>query len=376
MVRAHHHRRALPQPPLAQRVEHLAQPVVDHAELGPVVGPDLPALPLAQPPGADRADVIRRPDQQLALPLGVVAPRPGLGRVERLVGIELVDEEHERRATRARSRRAVAQPRRRRPHRLRTRIVRLGAEERPGAVIGTIPGVGPSQPVPPEPPAATCRQRGRADGARVGVGPPRIALVPAHVVPGAEVGVVVLAADLEEVRMIRDQHRRHARPPELRRDGLLPDLYGAPGSPEEVERSAQDVVARRHARQRAGDMGREADRPLAGEPVEVRRLELRPAVAAEHVTVEAVEQQHDDIARPTARLRIARRRRARIGTGGHGVMVRRSRVNAARGRAAACRCRPRPGRRRGGAAPAGSGPPRAARRRRPPPAAPRSGRRR
>ena len=98
MVRAHDDRRALPQPPLAQRVEHLAHPVVDHAQLGAVVGPDLPALPLAQPPRPDGPDVIRRPDQQLAIPPGVVAPGPGLGRVERLVRVELVHEEHEGRA--------------------------------------------------------------------------------------------------------------------------------------------------------------------------------------------------------------------------------------------------------------------------------------
>ena len=66
-------------------------------------------------------------------------------------------------------------------------------------------------------------------------------------------------------------------------------------------------------------MGREADRPLAGEPVEVRRLELGAAVAAEHVAVEAVEQQHDDIARATARLCIARYGRPSIARYGRGA---------------------------------------------------------
>ena len=60
-------------------------------------------------------------------------------------------------------------------------------------------------------------------------------------------------------------------------------------------------MARRHAGKRPGDVRRETDRPLAGEAVEMRRLELGAAVATQHVAVEAVEQQHDDIARPTAR---------------------------------------------------------------------------
>ena len=361
-------------PRALERVEHLAHPVVDHAELRTVIGPDLPALPLGQSPGTDGTDVIGGPDQQLAVPVGVVAPGPGLGRVEGLVRVELVDEEHEGRSPRPRH--AVAQPPGRGTHRLRPRIVRLGAEERPGAVVRPVPGVRPPQAIPPEPPAATGRHRRRADGARVGVRPPRVTLVPAHVVPRAEVRVVVLAPHLEEMRMVRHEHGRHARPSEPLGDGLLPDLYGAPGTPEEVERAAQDVVARRHARQRTGDMGREADGALAGEPVEVRRLELGPAVAAEHVAVEAVEQQHDDIARTTAGLCIEPFGRRCIGTDGHGLMVRPSRVNGVRDRAGACRCTPRPGRRRGAAMPNGSVPPRAARCRRPPPAAPRSGRRR
>ena len=312
MVRADDDSGALPQPPLAQRVEHLAHPVVDHAELRSVVGADVPSLPLAQPSRPDGADVIRGPDEQLALPPRVVAAGPRRGRVEGLVRVELVDEEQEGRVVR----RTFAQPARRRLHRLGPRVVRLGAEERPRQVVGTIPRLRPTQAIPPEPPAAPGRKRRRPDEARVGVGPPGIALVPAHVVPGAEVGVVVLAAHLEEVRMVRHQHGRHTGPTEMARDGLLPDLYGPPRSPEEVERAAQDVVARRHAGQRARDVRREADGALAGKPVEVGRVELRAAVAAEQVPVEAVQQEDDGIARPTAR-RLAPRLPPRPPPAGH-----------------------------------------------------------
>ena len=295
MVRADDHRRRLPQSPLRQRREHLADPVVDHGQLGAVVGPQLLPLAGAQAPGPHRADVVGRPDQQLALPAGVVTPRPRRRRVERLVRVELVHEEQEGRRPGVRRRRPPAQPVGRRAHHPRPWEVQLLAEERPRAVVGPVERARPTEPVPPEPAAAPRRQRGRADVARVAVGAPRVALVPAHVVPRREVGVVVLTPGLEEVRVIRHQHGGYAGPPQLRRDRLLPHLDGAPRPPQEVERTTQDVVARRHARQRARHMRREADGPLGGEAVEVGRLELGPPVAPEHVAVQAVEQQHDQV---------------------------------------------------------------------------------
>ena len=50
-------------------------------------------------------------------------------------------------------------------------------------------------------------QHRRADPRRVGRGAPGVALVPPLVAPGVEVAVVVLATGLEEVGMVRDQHR-------------------------------------------------------------------------------------------------------------------------------------------------------------------------
>ena len=64
----------------------------------------------------------------------------------------------------------------------------------------------------------------------------------------------------------------------------------------EIERAAQNVVARRHARQGAGVVAVESHR-AGGEPVEIGRLELGSAVRAQHVPVKAVEQDDDDISR-------------------------------------------------------------------------------
>ena len=65
-----------------------------------------------------------------------------------------------------------------------------------------------------------------------------------------------------------------------RGDRLLPQLDRSPRPPEEVERADEDVVARRHARQRTGVVLREAH-ARAREAIEVRRVELVAAVAAE-----------------------------------------------------------------------------------------------
>ena len=76
VVGAHDHCGAVPQVAVGQCREDLADPVVDHAELGAVVGPDVPPLALAQAPRRHRADVVGRPDEELALPVRVVAAAP------------------------------------------------------------------------------------------------------------------------------------------------------------------------------------------------------------------------------------------------------------------------------------------------------------
>jgi hypothetical protein len=120
--------------------------------------------------------------------------------------------------------------------------------------------------------------------------------VPALIEPGVEVGVVVLAAGFEEVRVVRDEHGGDAAFAQRPRDGVLPDLYRPPGPPQEVQRPDQDVVAGRHARQRSGMVAGESQ-SLFGEAVDVRGCELRAAVCLEQVPVKAVEKNDNEVLR-------------------------------------------------------------------------------
>ena len=119
---------------------------------------------------------------------------------------------------------------------------------------------------------------------------------PRCVPPGVEVGVVVLPAGLEEMRMVRGQHGGDARRAQGPGDVVLPDLDRAPGAPGEVEGSDEDVVARRHARQRTGVVLREA-KCLLGEAGDVGGGELAAAVGLEHLPVQAVQQDDHQVLR-------------------------------------------------------------------------------
>ena len=74
-----------------------------------------------------------------------------------------------------------------------------------------------------------------------------IAFVAALVVPGAEVRVVVLAAQLEKVRVVRYQLRDHPGAMEVVGNRVFPDFDGTPGPPEKVQSAAKDVVTGWHA---------------------------------------------------------------------------------------------------------------------------------
>ena len=114
------------------------------------------------------------------------------------------------------------------------------------------------------------------------------------VLPGHEVGVVVLAADFEQVRVVRDEHRGDARLPHRHRDRVLPDLDRAPRPPEEVHCAAEDVVTSRHARQRPRVMSLEAHRPRR-ETVEVGRRGTPASVRTKHVPVQRIQQHNDGV---------------------------------------------------------------------------------
>lgn len=53
---------------------------------------------------------------------------------------------------------------------------------------------------------------GGPNPARVGTRPPRIGLVTALVIPGGEIGVIVLAAGFKQMGVVADQHRSNAGP--------------------------------------------------------------------------------------------------------------------------------------------------------------------
>ncbi len=246
VVGAEHDRGGVPGIMTLDDIEDATEPVVDHRQLGSVLRPHVPCLALGEP-GAGCITRVRRPDEALALPLGVVARRPGLGHVEGLVRIELVDHEQRSLMRFARRRELAVEPLGCRDHRARAGEVGLFAEPGAGRVVAAGPG------------PRLGGQRRCADPGRVGPHAPRVVLVAAQVVPGAEVDVVVLAAGLEQVRMVRHEHGGDPRVASQQvGDGVLPDLDRSPWPPGEVERADEQVVAGRHARQRA--------RVVVGEP--------------------------------------------------------------------------------------------------------------
>ena len=179
-------------------------------------------------------------------------------------------------------------------HGARTGEVQFGAE--PGAVVIVVAVAYALAAVAQPHHVALCRQRRSTDPGRVGHGLPRVVLVPAQIFPAGEVGVVVLATGLEQVRMVAHQHAGDALDAHVEGDRVLPQLDRAPRLPQEVQRTAQDVVARRHARQRAHAVVGELHR-AGGKPVEVGRVELAAAIRSQHVAVEAVQQYHHGVGR-------------------------------------------------------------------------------
>src|SRR4029077_2950361 len=85
---------------------------------------------------------------------------------------------------------------------------------------------------------------------RVLSGLPRIPFVSPLVVPSGKVHVIVLAAGLEEMRVVGDELRNDAGTPQRICDRVLPELDRAPGAPKEVPGAAQDVVTRGDTRKR------------------------------------------------------------------------------------------------------------------------------
>ena len=115
VVGAHDDGGGVPQILRVEFIEELAEPVIDHRQLGAVVVADLAGLGLGDRAGRRTADDVRRPHEPAHREVVrrqwdvVVHRRPRLGRVERFVRVELVDEQHPPIVRR----RFVPQPRRR-----------------------------------------------------------------------------------------------------------------------------------------------------------------------------------------------------------------------------------------------------------------------
>ena len=118
--------------------------------------------------------------------------------------------------------------------------------------------------------------------------PPRVALVATDVFPHAEVGVVVLAADLEQVGVVGDDPGGDAAHPHLAGDVGLPNLDRAPWPPQEFSGTAEDVVPRRHTGQRAREVTIKTHGAF-GETINVRCFEFGSAVITDHVAIQTVQ---------------------------------------------------------------------------------------
>ena len=133
-------------------------------QLGAVVGPDVRRRAGVERPRRHRVDGVRRPDHLRTRPVGVVARHPRLGHVERLVRVELVDEQEEAVRRRRLRGRATRPP--------RTSCGRRGSRARRGTTSASCRSGGRSNPRGParpgrrsttgRAPCATDRPRGRA----------------------------------------------------------------------------------------------------------------------------------------------------------------------------------------------------------------------
>ena len=157
---------------------------------------------------------------------------------------------------------------RRRAHHLRPGEVRLLAEVRARVLVVVAPGRGDD---------------GLADEAGVGARLPGVGLVAALVLPGVEVGVVVLAAGLEEMRVVGDEHRLHARTRAGARSAAAPTARCCPtaatGSPARRRGCRVAPACRAATRSSAGRTASPAPRTGRGSASRTRACRTRPACA-------------------------------------------------------------------------------------------------
>ena len=116
----------------------------------------------------------------------------------------------------------------------------------------------------------------------------------ALIVPSVEIDVIILAAHLEQMRMVTDQLGDDPDLAQFIGNGVFPDLHRTPGSPEKIQRPAQDVVPGRHAGHGPSVMIVKPHGGL-GKSVEVGGLEFRAPIGAQHMAIEAIEQNDNSV---------------------------------------------------------------------------------
>ena len=121
---------------------------------------------------------------------------------------------------------------------------------------------------------------------------PGVAFLAADELEGVVAVVIGGAAILPVMRMVGDQMAVDAGVVEQLRHRVVERLQRAPASVQKRQTSGQHVAARRHARQ-AADIMAVKRKAARGEPIEVRRRDAFPAIGAEQMTIQRIEQDED-----------------------------------------------------------------------------------
>src|SRR5690606_15076052 len=163
-----------------------------------------------------------------AFPVRVIHGGIGLRRVEWLMRIELIHEQHEAFVMA----RILRQPARCRTHGAGAGEIFLAPEIAARVIIGHV----------------LAHEVRRACPARIGPRVTCISLMAALVISGSEIKVVILVVHLEVMWMIGNQLRHHTRLEQLLGNGIYPKLARAPVTPEKFERTEKNVVTGGYAR--------------------------------------------------------------------------------------------------------------------------------
>ena len=95
VIRAENDDGVVPESVFVHGIQQFTKPVIDHAELGAVVRAHVVCLACVDHTPFHGFHGVRWPDDEIFGPIRIVFVCPGFWRIERLMGIKFVDEEHE-----------------------------------------------------------------------------------------------------------------------------------------------------------------------------------------------------------------------------------------------------------------------------------------